>query len=65
MAAKRAFTVDFRCENSAFDGDPSGEVARILRGIAERVEGGATSGVVFDDNGNSVGSWALDDMGEE
>lgn len=52
--------------NAAFDeeeGNAGPELARILRALADRVEGGvitsteADSGKLLDINGNSVGEW--------
>ena len=45
-------------DNAAFqDGNREFEIARILRKIADEVEGGATDGVVHDVCGNRVGEW--------
>lgn len=67
-----AFELDFETDNDAFAGeDLIGEVARILREIASKIEGGTYSGGVRDINGNRVGGFHLstpdedDDDGEE
>lgn len=56
-------TVDVYADGAAFDsytdGDMSGELARILRDLAARVEAGATGGVVRDVNGNRVGGFDI------
>jgi len=50
------FTVTFRTDNAAFEA--AGEVPRILRGIADKVEGGSYEyGTIVDINGNKVGHW--------
>lgn len=46
-------------DNDAFAGDGAGEVARLLRNIAERVAGGQMDGIVRDINGNTCGSFDL------
>lgn len=54
--------VKFETDNAAFDGRGRNiEVARILRGLAKKVESGEDSGKVMDFNGNSVGTWRLID----
>ena len=48
--------------NDAFALDMTGEVARILRGIADKIERGEATGLyqsVYDDNGNPVGTFRL------
>lgn len=55
------FTVKFDTDNAAFEDDPSYEIARILRGIAARVESGEDCShylTILDINGNSVGRFA-------
>lgn len=52
-----AFTLKVYTDNAAFADDPDGEVARILRDVADRVEGGQEDGAVRDINGNTVGSF--------
>ena len=43
--------------NAAFE-YPEGEVARILRELADKIEAqGLTGGVLMDYNGNKVGEW--------
>lgn len=55
------FTLEIECDNDAFAGDPSAEVARILRDVAARIEytplnGRAVPiGTARDINGNRVG----------
>lgn len=53
------FIVHVDTTNAAFAEDPNGELARILRHVAERVEAGAPSGVIRDTNGNRVGRWTV------
>ena len=58
------FTMNVKTSNAAFTDEDSGafnpgpELARILRDVADRMEGGyVLSGSVFDINGNKVGSF--------
>lgn len=58
------FTITINTSNDAFDGDPTVEIARILRETADRVEGAdRTDGTVRDVNGATVGGWTLDPDG--
>ena len=56
------FFVQFSMDNAAFDGQPSEEVARILRQIAQRIEDEGDVPEFFtncrDSNGNTVGTYA-------
>lgn len=46
--------------NAAFDeAGQMAEAARILRGIADKLEAGADYGACIDANGNTVGKWHL------
>lgn len=55
---KKQFTVVLATENAAFETpDAPGEIARILREVADRVESGSAHGKVADINGNSVGRY--------
>ena len=53
------FQLEIICDNTAFDDSPEEEVSRILRELSTRVWNGAApdDGLVFDTNGNSVGTW--------
>ena len=53
-------TVTISSDSAAFEGDPRWEVARILRGIADRIESGAEEFSVFDLNGNRCGAVELE-----
>ena len=55
------FRLEFSTDNAAFADDARGEVARVLRDIAARIERGATDGLARDINGNMVGGWRLGD----
>lgn len=46
-------------DNDAFVGNGAEEVARLLRIIAKKIEGGALDGSVRDCNGNKCGSFDL------
>lgn len=45
--------------NAAFDPEPGYEIARILREVADKIEGGQTDGGALDINGNSVGKFGF------
>jgi len=51
------FTLKIKTDNAAFDGDRDGEVARILRDVADSIKVGADLGVIRDINGNNVGEY--------
>lgn len=57
------FKLEIDTGNAAFDndgdGDRHGEVARILRELADRIEAGNRNGQIYDVNGNHVGSFTL------
>lgn len=64
------FHLNVQTDNAAFhdevDGDfsPERELARILRKVAERVESGEDIShylTIFDENGNDVGRFALEE----
>ncbi|AZO29366.1 hypothetical protein [Mesorhizobium sp. M1B.F.Ca.ET.045.04.1.1] len=61
------FSLEIKMDNAAFADDPGGEVARILRDIADKVTRGdgftigeATGTPIRDVNGNRVGTWFAD-----
>lgn len=49
--------IQYNEENAAFEDDGAFENARILRKLANLVENGESSGVLYDLNGNRVGTW--------
>jgi hypothetical protein len=53
------FTLNFSCDNAAFDDYSRGEIARILRDVANRIQG-TDYGVVYDSNGNQIGRFSYD-----
>lgn len=54
-------TIKFDTGNAAFDdGNGPAEAARILKGIAARLESGLDSGTVRDSNGNRIGTWSAE-----
>lgn len=61
MAVAETFDLEFKLGNAAFDGaaERPDEIARILRHVADQVEGGTTDGLIHDLNGNHVGRWAF------
>lgn len=55
------FALKMETDNAAFDdGGAGAECARILRAVADRLEGGHEDGVLHDLNGNRVGVWSLE-----
>jgi len=46
--------------NDAFVNDQSGEIARILKELAKRIENGDISGRLKDMNGNTIGSFGFE-----
>lgn len=54
-------TIQFDTGNAAFDdGNGPAEAARILKGIAAKLDAGLDSGTVRDSNGNRVGQWSAE-----
>lgn len=51
-----AVKINFKTDNAAFDDGPY-EVVRIIREIADMIDGGAMSGTIHDINGNTVGKF--------
>jgi hypothetical protein len=49
------FIITFSIENAAFADDENGEITRILKEVARKVEQGHDSGLILDINGNKVG----------
>jgi hypothetical protein len=58
------FTLSIRCDNAAFTENLENEIARILRVVTNRLDRGIATAKLLDANGNTVGSFALDDEGE-
>lgn len=54
------FELSLKSGNAAFADDPAGEVSRILRETADKIDGGDDGGPVRDINGNRVGDWFFD-----
>jgi hypothetical protein len=57
--ADATFTLKLDIVGDAFATDTSGELARILRKLADRVDEGADAGSLLDINGNIVGEWII------
>ena len=53
------FTLTIETGNSAFDGDPAPELARIIALAAGNIAAGVTGAYVHDINGNTVGRWDI------
>lgn len=63
----RRFHLHITAENAAFGEEPAGEIARILREVANRIEAGENIDKyrnLHDLNGNVVGVFALKDEEE-
>lgn len=67
MGPTPTFETDFTLGNEAFDSPEKrrGEIARLLRELADKVEAGATGGIVSDVNGNRIGNWGFDPVVED
>lgn len=54
-------TMEIRTANAAFDGEGQrrAELARILRTVADAIEGGTKGAPLFDFNGNRVGRFDI------
>ncbi len=50
----------FSLDNAAFEDYPMDEAARILRDIAQKLEGGQNAGNIRDINGNTIGQYGVD-----
>lgn len=48
-------SIEFDCDNAAFEDEPSTEIGRILRDAAERIGEGNFDFPLYDVNGNNVG----------
>jgi len=53
------FSVEIRTSNAAFDDDPTPELERIIRGLADTIRDGRTAGILRDVNGNTVGEFGF------
>ena len=54
------FSMEINTDNAVFD-DPY-ELPTALEWVARKIEAGADSGKVLDSNGNTVGSWSIEDQ---
>jgi len=54
------FKLEAKTDNAAFETWPAGELARILRSVAAKLERGETGGAVMDSDGNTVGAWSYE-----
>ena len=55
------FTMTIDSSNAAGEDEPTGELVRILRLVADRIDDGYTQGPLLDLNGNTVGLFEFDD----
>jgi len=53
------FNLAVETDNASFENYPQGELAWILRVIAERLTSGEDEGSIIDSNGNDVGWYSL------
>ena len=56
------FTLSFSTDNDAFYDDENGEIARILRDLADRIDRGDIAFLhrnILDGNGNIIGTYVL------
>jgi hypothetical protein len=53
------FNLAIETDNASFESYPQGELAWILRVIAERLTSGEDEGSIMDSNGNDVGWYSL------
>lgn len=53
------FECKFDTDNAVFDLDDRMEAAKILRELAERIEGGALQDYIRDDSGNRIGQFSF------
>lgn len=71
MTIRYGLSLKLDCDNAAFEEDRVAEIARIFRELGARIEQGAgdyratinngspSSGLLYDLNGNSCGSWDI------
>lgn len=52
-----SFILTMHTDNDAFRPNASNETARLLREIAEQIEGGLDGKRILDINGNTIGEW--------
>ena len=55
------FTVKINTDNAAYTDSPEYEIASNLEAIVEDLKFGFRSGRITDHNGNSVGTWELNE----
>lgn len=53
------FTLTIHTDNDSFTGDPTTEIARILREVADRLQNGEVVANLRDINGSHVGAYGL------
>jgi hypothetical protein len=63
IEGKQMFKLEINTDNAAFEPTWVGEVARLLRETADRIEGSPSPdiGHLRDTNGNSIGGWRFSD----
>jgi hypothetical protein len=54
--------LEIRQDGSAFGDEPGVETAAILRKLADKVQHGATEGVLYDANGANVGGYETEEI---
>lgn len=54
------FTLEFNCDNGAFEDDVLGESAAVLAAVVRRLRTTEDRrGSLYDANGNNIGTWRL------
>jgi len=56
-----SFKLNFNCDNDIFRINPETEISRILIDIAQETLLGKTFGNIQDANGNTIGSWEIEE----
>lgn len=52
------FKLGFDTDNAAFEDNGAAEVVGRLRVVLDRVKKGEYAGLIYDSNGNFIGSWS-------
>lgn len=60
------FTIEMRCDNAAFEDEPMIELGCILSELGDKFTNGGDGrldGILFDRNGNRIGTWRYNPEG--
>lgn len=55
------FKLEFKCDTDAFKYDPATEISIILETASTEVLIGNKSGLIMDRNGNTIGTWEVEE----